>query len=89
MSECRGNFPALICWQDASHPEVQRSLTAEDQLPCHEERGGACGAVVVDVDDGDASQAQAVINGSLPTRRVAWWKKRRNLTEQELRRATE
>lgn len=49
-------------------------LTAQNELPCHEERGGACGAVVVDVDDGDASQAQAVVYGSLSTRGVAWWK---------------
>lgn len=43
------------------------SLTSQNQLPCHKESRGACGAVVVDVDDGDPGQAQAVVNGPLPT----------------------
>lgn len=41
-------------------------FTSEDELACHEQSSGACGAVVVYVDDGDPSETQAVVNGSLP-----------------------
>lgn len=43
------------------------SLTSPNHLACHEESRGASGAIVVDIDDGDPGQAQAVVNGPLPT----------------------
>lgn len=48
-------------------PPPYVGLTSLDQLTGHEESGGAGGAVVVHVNDGDASQTQAVVNGPLST----------------------
>lgn len=45
-------------------------LTSLHQLACQEECGGAGGAVVVDVDDGNSCQPQAVIDCPLSTGRV-------------------
>lgn len=55
-------------------------LTSQNHLPCHEESSGACGAVVVDIDDGDPGQAQAVVNGPLSTCGVPW----RNQVEERM-----
>lgn len=75
---------AFSCWAkffkrrflgDLSLSRVPNWLTTQNCLPGHEESRGACGAVVVDVDDGDPSQAQAVVNGPLSTCGVPWWNK--------------
>lgn len=87
MFESRGSsggrqeFPSPDPRLNALYPKVRCLLTTQNELSCHEERGGACGAVVVDIHDGDASQAQAVIYGSLSTCGVAWWNKCLNISK--------
>ena len=55
-----------------SRTPASASLTSLHQLAGHEEGRGARGAVVVHVHDGDARQAQAVVDGPLTAGGVPW-----------------
>lgn len=74
-SHCLSSFiTAFRCYRANYLPLLKPPgwLTSLDQLACHEESSGTCGAVVVNVDNGDASQTQAVVNGPLSTCGVTW-----------------